>query len=170
MFVCRKLWCNRFADARRNALKTKQILANGIGVLCFGYLLGPSAAGPLAQAPAAPRPQAAAPSPATSDSGPAPQRAVLDQYCNACHSLRARAAKLDSAVRLAFDDLDLNKVGEHPEIWEKVVRKGRAGLMPTTNARRPEVATLNGLAEWLENELDRSAETHVPAPGLHRLN
>ena len=23
---------------------------------------------------------------------------------------------------------------------------------------------------WMENELDRSAETHLPAPGLHRLN
>ena len=151
-------------------MKTKQILAGCIGALCFGSLLGPSAAGPLAQAPAAPRPQAAATSPAASDSGPAAQRAVLDQYCNACHNLRARAAKLDSAVRLAFDDLDLNKVGEHPEIWEKVVRKVRAGLMPPTNARRPEPATLNGLATWLENELDRHTETHLPAPGLHRLN
>ena len=23
---------------------------------------------------------------------------------------------------------------------------------------------------WMENELDRSAKTHLPAPGLHRLN
>jgi hypothetical protein len=42
--------------------------------------------------------------------------------------------------------------------------------MPPTNARRPEPATLNGLATWLENELDRHTETHLPAPGLHRLN
>ena len=151
-------------------MKTKQILAGFIGALCFGCLLGPSAAGPLAQATAPPRPQAAATALPVSDNGSTAQRAVLDQYCNTCHSLRARAAKLDSAVRLAFDDLDLNKVGEHPEIWEKVVRKVRAGLMPPTNARRPEAATLTGLAAWLENELDRHAETHLPAPGLHRLN
>jgi mono/diheme cytochrome c family protein len=156
-------------DARRNALKKKQILAGCIGVLFLG-VMGPSAASIVAQAPAVPRPQAAGSTPAPSASSLAAQRAVLDQYCNACHNLRARAAKLDSAVRLAFDDLDLNKVGEHPEIWEKVVRKVRAGLMPPTNSRRPDAATLNGLAAWLENELDRKAETHLPAPGLHRLN
>jgi hypothetical protein len=71
---------------------------------------------------------------------------------------------------LAFDDLDLSKVNEHPEIWEKVVKKVRAGLMPPTNARRPDAATLNALSTWLENELDRNAEIHLPAPGLHRLN
>ena len=117
-----------------------------------------------------PQAQTTPATPAASASGPTAQRAVLDQYCIACHSTRARAAKIDSAVRLAFDELDLNKVAEHPEIWEKVVRKVRAGLMPPTNAKRPDAATLNGLATWLENELDRSAEIHLPAPGLHRLN
>jgi hypothetical protein len=77
---------------------------------------------------------------------------------------------MDSAKRLTLDDLDLSKIGDHAEVWEKVVRKVRAGLMPPTNARRPDPATLNGLVTWLENELDRGAETHLPAPGLHRLN
>ena len=73
-------------------------------------------------------------------------------------------------MRLTLDDLDLAKVGENAHVWEKVVRKMRAGLMPPTNARRPERATMDSLIVWLESELDSHAETHLPAPGLHRLN
>ena len=29
---------------------------------------------------------------------------------------------------------------------------------------------MESLIRWMENELDRSAKTHLPAPGLHRLN
>ena len=46
----------------------------------------------------------------------------------------------------------------------------RAGLMPPTDARRPDAATMESLIRWMEGELDRSAKTHLPAPGLHRLN
>ena len=77
---------------------------------------------------------------------------------------------MDAARRLTLDDADLTKIGDHAELWEKVVRKIRAGLMPPTNSRRPEPGTLDSLVTWLETELDRSAETHLPAPGLHRLN
>src|SRR2546422_610405 len=34
----------------------------------------------------------------------------------------------------------------------------------------PKPATLQSLIRWMENELDRSAVTHLPPPGLHRLN
>jgi hypothetical protein len=77
---------------------------------------------------------------------------------------------MDSAMRLTFDDMDLAKVGENANVWEKVVRKLRAGLMPPTNARHADPATMESLVAWLEGELDRHAETHLPAPGLHRLN
>jgi mono/diheme cytochrome c family protein len=137
--------------------------------LALGLLIGPSVALPVSPvlAIAAP-PQASATQSIASDS--ASQRKVLDQYCSGCHSQRAKAAKIDSAMRLTLDDLDLTKVGDHPEIWEKVVRKLRAGLMPPTNSRRPDAGTMNSLITWLENELDRSAGAHLPAPGLHRLN
>jgi hypothetical protein len=126
----------------------------------------------------APRPQAtttSAGSSATASRSAAPaaaatHRATLDQYCGACHSQRAKTAKIDSAMRLTLDDLDLAKIGENTATWEKVVKKLRAGLMPPTNARRPDAATLDSLTVFLENELDRHAETHLPAPGLHRLN
>ena len=35
---------------------------------------------------------------------------------------------------------------------------------------RPDAATIDSLLGWMEGELDRSAKTHLPAPGLHRLN
>jgi len=152
-------------------VNTKRFFAGGAGVLALGLLIGPSAALPispsllLAAAPQTPVVTSAA---AASDA--ATQRKVLDQFCSGCHGQRAKTAKLDSAVRLTLDDLDLTKIGDHADIWEKVVRKLRAGLMPPTNSRRPDAVTMNSLVTWLEGELDRSAETHLPAPGLHRLN
>jgi len=94
----------------------------------------------------------------------APRRALVDQYCVTCHNARLKTADL------LLDQLDLNHLGDHGEIAEKVVRKLRAGLMPPTGARRPDPATLESLTRWLESELDRNAITHLPAPGLHRLN
>ncbi len=35
---------------------------------------------------------------------------------------------------------------------------------------RPDDATRNGLITWMESELDRSAVTYLPPPGMHRLN
>ncbi len=69
-----------------------------------------------------------------------------------------------------LDQLDLAHLGDHAEIGEKIVRKLRAGMMPPTNMKRPDPATMQALIEWMENELDRKAVTHLPAPGLHRLN
>jgi mono/diheme cytochrome c family protein len=92
------------------------------------------------------------------------QRALVDQFCVTCHNTKLKTGGL------ALDELDLAHLGDHAEIGEKVVRKLRAGLMPPTNARRPDAATLEGLIRWMENELDRSARVHVPPPGLHRLN
>jgi len=91
-------------------------------------------------------------------------RAVIDQYCVSCHNQKAKTGNL------ALDVLDLNNVRRDAEVWEKVVRKLRAGMMPPANMRRPDAATYKGLITWLENELDRDAAVHAPAPGLHRLN
>jgi hypothetical protein len=98
------------------------------------------------------------------------QRAILDRYCVVCHNTRSMAAGLEPARKLTLDQLDLTHVGENAQVWEKVVRRLRAGMMPPSGARRPDAATRDALVEWLENELDRSAVTHVPPPGLHRLN
>lgn len=92
------------------------------------------------------------------------QRAQLDQYCVTCHNERLKTANL------LLDALDLARVAEHPAVWEKVVRKLRAGMMPPAGSRRPAPEASRSLVAWLEGELDRSAAAYMPAPGLHRLN
>lgn len=116
---------------------------------------------PAAASNPAARPQAAV-SPQSPDA--ATPRALVDQYCVGCHNTRTKTANLE------LDQLDLAHLGDHAEIAETVVRKLRAGLMPPTGARRPDPATLESLIRWMEDELDRSAVTHLPPPGLHRMN
>jgi mono/diheme cytochrome c family protein len=117
----------------------------------------------VARAPAsAPAQTPAATAAAAPDA--AAQRALVDQYCVTCHNARLKTADL------LLDQLDLTHLGNHAEIGEKVVRKLRAGMMPPTGMRRPDPATLESLIKWMESELDRGAVTHLPAPGLHRLN
>jgi Protein of unknown function (DUF1592)/Protein of unknown function (DUF1588)/Protein of unknown function (DUF1587)/Protein of unknown function (DUF1585)/Protein of unknown function (DUF1595)/Planctomycete cytochrome C len=120
--------------------------------------------------------QAATPHPQTPNSAASPttslrpsavaERALLDQYCVTCHNNRAKTANL------SLEGLDLSTVGDHPELWEKVVRKLRAGVMPPPDIRRPSLAEYETLRDWLEAEIDRKAGAH-PNPGsvvLHRLN
>src|SRR5262245_1288355 len=99
-----------------------------------------------------------------------PHRTLLNQYCIGCHSQRAKAAGQEAGRKLTLDDVDLARVADHPEIWERVVRKLRAGMMPPANARRPDKAASSAFITWLEHALDRSAQPHRPPPGLHRLN
>ena len=95
-----------------------------------------------------------------------PPRAVFDKYCVGCHNQRVKTAGL------ALDVLDLTRMSEHAEAWEKVVRKLRTGAMPPVGRPRPDKAVSDSVATWLEAGLDRAAVEH-PNPGrptLHRLN
>jgi mono/diheme cytochrome c family protein len=69
----------------------------------------------------------------------ASQRKLVDQYCVGCHNARLKTANL------LLDQLDLARLGDHPEIGEKVIRKLRAGMMPPTGVRRADAATLESL-------------------------
>jgi mono/diheme cytochrome c family protein len=152
---------------------TRLLVAGCVAVLSVATVIGQASqttrgskpvSSPVARqqvAPQVPGPKLAAPV-ATEDA--TKSRALVDQYCVTCHNARLKTAGL------LLDQLDLANLGEHAEIGEKVVRKIRAGLMPPTDARRPDAETMNWLVRWMENELDRGAETHLPAPGLHRLN
>jgi len=101
----------------------------------------------------------------------ATQRAILDQYCVTCHNEKAKASRLASGV-LVLEKMDIAKAGENPEVWEKVVRKLRAGMMPPLGSKRPEPAAYEAFTVWLENELDRTAaaKPNFVRPGIHRLN
>src|SRR5262249_49207437 len=65
------------------------------------------------------------------------------------------------------------QISNSSETWEKVVVKLRSRSMPPAGNRRPDNATYDAVATWLETELDRVAATHLN-PGrpanLHRLN
>jgi hypothetical protein len=97
---------------------------------------------------------------------PASARKVLDQYCIGCHNDKAKIANF------SLEKADLAAVGDHPEIWERVIRKMRAGMMPPAGMPRPALPAYNGLRDWLESQIDQKAALH-PDPGsiiLHRLN
>jgi hypothetical protein len=94
-------------------------------------------------------------------------RAVLDRYCVTCHNRRLKTAGL------TLDTMDLADVGTGADVWEKVVRKLRAGAMPPAGRPRPDRPTYDAVISWLETELDRAASRN-PNPGrtepIHRLN
>jgi len=102
--------------------------------------------------------------------GGAAERALLDRYCVGCHNQRSKAAGQEPARKLTLDDLDVTRIADHAEVWERVVRKLRAGMMPPAGARRPDKAAYDGFITWLETELDKNATPYAPPPGLHRLN
>src|SRR5213075_3605367 len=61
---------------------------------------------------------------------------------------------------------------DNAESWEKVIRKVRTGMMPTSGARRSDRATADAFTANLEAAVDRAAAAR-PNPGttaLHRLN
>ena len=64
-------------------------------------------------------------------------------------------------------------MGDHADVWEKVVGKLRAGMMPPAGRPRPDGVASGRLVAYLEAELDRAAAAH-PDPGrsaaLRRLN
>ena len=94
------------------------------------------------------------------------RRALLDTYCVTCHNERTKVGGLE------LDKIDLARIPEGAETWEKVVRKLRGGMMPPQGMPRPDHATLEAFTAWLETSLDREAIGR-PNPGrasLHRLN
>ena len=132
-----------------------RLLATGSMAILSVALVSGQAPGPKRQALSSP----ASPAPWVST-----ERAVLDQYCVTCHNEKLKTANL------MLDTLDLARLGDNLAVAEKVVRKLRSGMMPPPGLPRPDPATRETLIVSLENELDRLAVTHLPSPGLHRLN
>jgi mono/diheme cytochrome c family protein len=106
------------------------------------------------------------PSPSSSGSN-SPQRQILNQYCVGCHNARLKSGGL------ALDTLDIDRVGDQAESWERVVRKLRGHMMPPPGRPRPDEATYASVVSYLERSLDRSAAA-APNPGrtdtFRRLN
>ena len=94
------------------------------------------------------------------------QTALVQQYCTTCHNDKARTGGLSLA------SFDAAHAAADVVVIEKMIRKLRAGMMPPAGAKRPDAATLTGLAEALETTVDTAAAGR-PMPGwrpFQRLN
>jgi len=98
---------------------------------------------------------------------PLPEQATLNKYCVGCHNAKTRTSGLE------LDTLTKEGVAQHPEAWEKVVRRMRARYMPPAGLPRPDEQTYNAVVTSLESQLDRAAAAK-PNPGrpesFRRLN
>lgn len=118
-----------------------------VGVAALGLVLLQAAAQPL-------------------EDSVAEHRAVIDQYCVACHN----GALLTAGLNL--QDVDLADLEENGPIWERVLRKLRNREMPPAGMPRPDPASYDALVRYIDSGRARLAETN-PNPGrttLHRLN
>ena len=113
-----------------------------------------------------PRRAAPADAPAVS-AGEPPYRTLVSKYCVSCHNAKTKAGGLELA---SINALDLR---EHPDAWEKVVRKVRARQMPPAAARQPDETLRMAAVGALETSLDALAAAE-PNPGrtdtFRRLN
>src|SRR5262249_22019306 len=96
-----------------------------------------------------------------------PEQAMITTYCAGCHN--SKAAK--PAGGLALDNQNVQAPSEHPEVWEKAIRKLRGRLMPPPGAKQPEQKEIDSFIGYLENSLD----THAAGPkagyvGIHRMS
>lgn len=95
------------------------------------------------------------------------QGQFLDRYCAACHNEKLKSGGL-SLIKP-----DLSRPGAQPDLWEKVVRKLRTGVMPPPNMPQPSGADRLAILTSLEKSLDAAAAAK-PNPGrtdtLRRLN
>ena len=67
-------------------------------------------------------------------------KTVTDRYCIGCHNERLKRGEL------VLENRDPNRIAKDAEVWEKVVRKLRGGVMPPPGRPRPDPAAYEGLA------------------------
>ena len=142
----------------KQALRSAAAIAIAVVVWIGVAMSGGAAAGPQSGA-AAPGPSALS-----------AEKALVNRYCVTCHNERRQ---VPAGAPLLLDKLNVDQVSDHPEAWEKVVRKVRSGAMPPVSMPRPEAAAFRQWVVALETSLDRAAAARPavgrPAP-VHRLN
>ena len=133
-----------------------------IALLTGVWLVG--ASGSIRAAISPQQQESASSSSASPSSAP---RVFFETYCFTCHNRRLHTAGL------TLDTLDVGNVSANAEVWEHVIGKLRQASMPPPGRPRPDAATYQSVATWLENEIDR-AWAAKPNPGrigaVHRLN
>ena len=84
--------------------------------------------------------------------------ALVNQYCVACHNSKLKVGGL------ALDAIATDSVTQHPEEWEKVVRKLSRHYMPPPGSPRPDDRTYDAIVSSLVKQLDDAAAAQ-PNPG-----
>ena len=87
------------------------LMRRAVGVVCLACLAVPLAGATNRQTQ----------STSTEAQSALSERAILNRYCVTCHNARLATGGL------SFDAVDMTNVGAHAEVWERVVRKLRAG-------------------------------------------
>jgi cytochrome c5 len=140
------------------------LVVAGVTVGVAAQVGTPERAQPPRQTPSAAVAQSLEPAPGVPDATAA--RQIVTRYCVTCHNQQRKTAGL------MLDQLDISKVTEHPEAWEKVLHKLHAREMPPKGMPQPDLSVRNALIAWLEATIDKAAEA-APDPGrvpAHRLN
>lgn len=95
------------------------------------------------------------------------ESATITRYCVGCHNSKAKVAAL------TLDTVSAESVSQHPDVWEKVVRKLSARYMPPAGFPRPDEQAYTALVTSLATSLDSAAKVK-PDPGrtdtFRRLN
>jgi hypothetical protein len=91
---------------------------------------------------------------------------ILKQFCSDCH--------LDGAKKggVAFDEFTADEAAAQPELWFKVLRNTRAGLMPPRTKPHPSAADQQKLEHWIKYSAF-GIDPKNPDPGrvtVRRLN
>src|ERR1700693_607006 len=96
---------------------------------------------------------------------PESQWSTIQTYCFGCHNKYVRAGNL------FLNQLSAESVPEHPEIFEKAVRKLRGRQMPPPGAPQPSQQEVDALVGWLESTLDETGKAHLAGHvAVERLN
>src|SRR3954454_3066388 len=96
---------------------------------------------------------------------PEAQWTTIGTYCFGCHNEGVAAGNL------FLTQLSAKSVPEHPEIFEKVVRKLRGRQMPPPGMPQPSQQEVDALISWLESTLDKSGQDRLAGRvAVERLN
>ncbi|MBI2689616.1 MAG: DUF1592 domain-containing protein [Acidobacteria bacterium] len=91
-----------------------------------------------------------------------PERTMIAKYCAGCHSAAAKAGNL------VFETA--GTPADHPEIWERVLRRLRGRTMPPVGIPKPDEATYTAVIQSLENTLDHLKPNPGRTDTFRRLN
>src|SRR3954453_23110785 len=94
------------------------------------------------------------------------KEALLTKYCLTCHNTRAKIGGF------VLEGMTAENPGSRPEVWEKVVRRIKAGEMPPAGLPNPGAPSLKAFTAELVQNLDDAARRtpYAGQPVVRRLN